>query len=91
VRVKDILTSIIHPQIKIAVIYPDKDLTLWEKTQYPESWINGYNHETIHQLYDLKAIPTLYLLDYNKRIILKDAPVEEIMEYLYIHSTRLQR
>ncbi|MCL2650016.1 MAG: DUF5106 domain-containing protein [Candidatus Azobacteroides sp.] len=80
-RVKNILSSTSYPGVKILAIYPDKDLSVWEKTVYPESWINGYNNETISQLYDLKAIPTLYLLDRNKRIILKDAPVEEIIRY----------
>ena len=83
-RVKDILSSTSFPaKVKILAIYPDKDLSLWKKTTYPESWINGYNNETISQLYDLKAIPTLYLLDRNKRIILKDAPVEEIINIIH--------
>lgn len=34
------------------------------------------------ELYDLRAIPTLYLLDSNKRVLLKDAPVERIEQYL---------
>ena len=79
-RVKAVLSSIVHPQIKIVAIYPDENVTSWEKTTYPETWINGQSHETIHQLYDLKAIPTLYLLDKNKRVILKDAPVKRIWE-----------
>ena len=33
-------------------------------------------------LYDLKAIPTLYLLDKDKTVLLKDATAEEIEEYL---------
>jgi len=82
VRVKNILSFINNPHIKIISIYPDSDLSVWKKTSYPSSWINGYNYETINQLYDLKAIPTLYLLDRNKRIILKDADVEEIIKFI---------
>lgn len=37
---------------------------------------------TERQLYDLKAMPTLYLLDKDKRVILKDAPVEQIEQWL---------
>ena len=33
-------------------------------------------------LYDLKAIPTLYLLDKNKKVLLKDAVVGQIEQYL---------
>lgn len=80
--VKQILSTLNNSRVKILSIFPDDDLALWEKTTYPKSWINGYNNRTIHQLYDLKAIPTLYLLDQNKRIILKDAPIEEILKYI---------
>ena len=34
------------------------------------------------QLYDLKAIPTLYLLNKDKTVLLKDAPAQTIEEYL---------
>lgn len=34
------------------------------------------------QLYDLKALPTLYLLDSKMKVLLKDAPIERIVEYL---------
>lgn len=33
-------------------------------------------------LYDLKAIPTLYLLDKDKKVLLKDATVAQIDQYL---------
>ena len=47
--------------------------------------INAYDAGqkiTERQLYDLKAMPTLYLLDKDKRVILKDAPVEQIEQWL---------
>ena len=59
----------------------------WRKAlpQMPhDNWINGYDDGTIitnKRLYDIKAIPTLYLLDKNKRIILKDTSLEEIENY----------
>ncbi len=33
-------------------------------------------------LYDLKAIPTLYLLDAQKRVVAKDVSIESILEFL---------
>ncbi len=39
-------------------------------------WINGYDKELTvleRELYDLKAMPTLYLLDKDKKVLLKDA------------------
>lgn len=73
--------------LKILSIYPDADLVEWKRhlSDFPKEWINGYDKkQTIEQqnLYDLKAIPTLYLLDKDKTVLLKDATSAEIEEYL---------
>lgn len=71
--------------VKILSIFPDPTLDVWLKSTYPAIMINSYDKgETINseQLYDLKAIPTLYLLDSGKRVVLKDAPIEAIEAYL---------
>lgn len=73
------------PVLRILAIYPDADLPLWKHTNYPSIMINSYDAEQIitnQELYDLKASPTLYLLDKDKRVILKDATVEEIEKWL---------
>lgn len=45
----------------------------------PADWINGYNDKLpTQQLYDLRALPSLYLLDENKKVICKDATFEQI-------------
>ena len=74
-------------RMKILSIYPDADLAEWRRhlSDFPVEWINGYDKkQTIEQnnLYDLKAIPTLYLLDKNKTVLLKDVTTKEIEEYL---------
>ena len=72
-----------NKSLKIVALYIDKDLELWKNKQYPSTWINGVCHEIdSQQTYDLKAIPTLYLLDKDKRVLLKDATVEAIGEFL---------
>lgn len=71
--------------LQILSIYLDSDLTIWRKTKYPKAWIKAFDaHDQMHgqQLYDLKAIPTLYLLDGEKRVLIKDAPVEFIEKWL---------
>lgn len=71
--------------LQILSIYPDSDLTIWRETKYPKTWIKAFDaHDQMHgqQLYDLKAIPTLYLLDGEKRVLIKDAPVEFIENWL---------
>ncbi|MBO7320662.1 MAG: DUF5106 domain-containing protein, partial [Bacteroidales bacterium] len=53
---------------------------------YPENWINCHNEDLKirgENLYDVRAIPSLYLLDREKRVILKDAPVNIQMEQLH--------
>lgn len=74
-------------RLKVLSIYPDEDLTEWKThyTDFPAQWINGYDKRaTIKRLgtYDLKAIPTLYLLDKNKTVLLKDAVIFAIEDYL---------
>lgn len=47
-------------------------------------WANPEKEKQIDEekLYDLRVIPTLYLLDKDKRVLLKDAPIVSIHEYL---------
>lgn len=73
--------------LKILSVYPDEDKEEWERhlSDFPKEWINGYDKKLMikeKNLYDLKAIPTLYLLDKNKKVLLKDATVMQIEQYL---------
>lgn len=74
-------------RLKVLAVYPDKDLTEWKKYLHenPKWWISAYDKGTVIQnkgLYDLKAIPTLYLMDSNKRIALKDPTPENLLALL---------
>ena len=65
----------------------DEDKEEWERhlPDFPKEWINGYDKKLVikeKNLYDLKAIPTLYLLDKDKKVLLKDATVAQIDQYL---------
>lgn len=73
-------------------VYIDEDLKAWRDYMpiYPDTWLNGY--DPIHvirndELYCVRAIPSLYLLDSGKRILLKDAPVEKIQQALAVSQT----
>lgn len=79
-------------QLKILALYPDEDLETYREhlPEIPAEWINAYDKGTViknRELYDLKAIPTLYLLDKDKTVLLKDAPFEA----LETHLTRKHR
>lgn len=74
-------------KLKILSIYPDDNKDLWKKAIHPYKWLNGINlSQTIYKesLYDLRAIPSLYLLNTKKRVLIKDGTVEEILHYLQI-------
>ncbi len=73
--------------LKVLNVYPDEDLSEWfaYMSHYPKSWINAFDAECIIRgdtIYSLRAIPSLYLLDSEKRVICKDAPLEEILRRL---------
>ncbi|MDR0976967.1 MAG: DUF5106 domain-containing protein [Prevotellaceae bacterium] len=73
--------------LRILAVYPDEDRSEWVHylSEFPAEWVNGYDAALAIQsknLYDLKAIPTLYLLDKDKTVLLKDATVPAIEQYL---------
>lgn len=77
-------------ELVVLSLYPDEDLQEWRRHlgDFPAEWVNGYDKGRVIEqknLYDLKAIPTLYLLDRNKVVLLKDVTVEEIESYLANH------
>lgn len=78
-------------RLAVLAVYPDADIPLWKQGSYPKLMINSYDAgQAINkkQLYNLKAIPMLYLLDKEKQVILKDAPVEAIEAWLQALLTR---
>lgn len=73
-------------RLRVLAIYAGQDTQLWEKykDELPAEWHVGYNSPRdilSKELYDLRTTPTLYLLDTNKRVILKNTSVEAIAGY----------
>jgi peroxiredoxin len=82
-----ITDAISSGKLKVLAVYPDENLDAWKKrlADIPTTWINGYDKSLevkTYELYDIKARPTLYLLDKDKKVILKDTSVGHIDEYL---------
>ncbi|MFI3265153.1 MAG: DUF5106 domain-containing protein [Rikenellaceae bacterium] len=72
-------------KLTILAIYTEKDMEIWRNASYPSIILNTADTQgeiSKNRLYDLKALPTLYLLDSNKTILLKDRSIEEIDRYL---------
>ena len=74
-------------RLAVINVYIDEDLKAWRDYMpvYPREWLNGYDAAHIIRedvLYCIRAIPSLYLLDADKHILLKDPPVERVLQTL---------
>lgn len=74
-------------RMAMLAVYVDGDLGAWRAhlSQMPAGWTVGCDPAQVindRKLYALPAIPNLYLLDKDKRVIFKDAPVERIEAWL---------
>ncbi len=61
--------------LQIVAIYPYDDKELWCNTHYPSNMLNFYNedHAIYHNdVYDLPCIPVFFLLNYDKRVLIKN-------------------
>lgn len=73
--------------LTVLSVYPGDNVKQWMEnlSSMPEkNWINAYDRNMVitnKRLYDIKTIPTIYLLDNKKRIILKDTSLEEIESF----------
>lgn len=64
-------------ELKLLAIYTDPDQTIWRKhlPELPAMWVHGRDEKQYlwkNKIYDLRAIPTIYLLDKSKKVLLKD-------------------
>ncbi len=70
-------------KITILGIYARGDRKAWQDYQssIPAAWVNGFDKDgkiIAESLYDLKASPTIYLLDSDKTVRLKDCDLSEV-------------
>ena len=71
-------------ELLVVNIYPDEDLEAWFEylPHYPADWVCGYDPDQLlnsDTRYWIRAIPSLYLLDKEKRVVRKDAPLDLIL------------
>lgn len=81
------IKSILDDKALTLAIYADGNKEIWQDYagNIPKEWINGIdlNQQILKQgLYDLKASPTIYLLDKDKKVLLKDTNLHDLLRYL---------
>lgn len=83
---KTINRAIAEKNLTVIAIYAEGKREIWEKSlnDMPDNWLVGYDLSGIldNEIYNLPAMPTPYLLDSNKKVILKDPPPGKIINYL---------
>lgn len=69
-------------KLSVLAVYTEGNEEAWRKAlpDMPGGWTVGTDREAVKTgaLYDLKAMPSLYLLDGSKTVLLKDAAYEKI-------------
>lgn len=73
------------PGLTVMAVYPRGEESLWRESRYPAGWINGRDAaQTIdgQGLYDLRVLPALYLLDKDRKVLLKNTSLQELENYL---------
>jgi thioredoxin-related protein len=71
-------------RLKVVDVYIDQEIDDWKAhiADYPADWINGYDQDysiRTDLVYNIRAIPSIYLLDKDKTVLMKDAPQEKVL------------
>lgn len=74
--------------LAVVNVYIDEDLGEWYgyMGEYPLSWHNVYDPNLVIRndlLYDVRAIPSLYLLNRDKIVLLKDTTTEKLLASVF--------
>lgn len=66
-------------------LHPDKEGWVGYQKRIPDNWINGWDEKNAvinDGLYNITAYPTIFLLDQENKVLLKDAPLDVTLRYL---------
>lgn len=75
-------------KLSVLAVYPGENLRYWKTMQshMPKNWTVAYDaSQQIYgqALYEILGFPALYLLDKDKKVLLKDTSLEKIHEILH--------
>ncbi len=85
-----LLNSDTRTMISVLAVYVEDDVEGWKRSlsSQPANWIHSYDDGmkiTREKIYDIKALPTIYLLDKNKKVILKDTTIDTLESFFEIY------
>lgn len=73
-------------KLTVLAVYTEDNQQAWKRSlpDLPSGWLVATDRQAVKTdaLYDLKAMPSLYLLDAGKKVLLKDAPYPLIRQTL---------
>ena len=77
------------------MIYTEGDSEVWKQHKHdcPKGWISGFDAEEnirMRRIYELRAMPCIYLIDKDKKVILKDVNINTLITYLNSSSQSLR-
>ena len=79
---KAVNAAVDEGRLTVVAIYAEGKRDVWRKSlgDMPANWTVGYDLSAIldNELYDLPAMPTLYLLNADKRVLLKDPDFRQL-------------
>ena len=78
---------LLDSRVKVLTVYADVETDKWKSANphIPSQWTDGYSPEgeiVVKQIYALPAMPTLYLLDKRKHVLLRDPSPEKMLSTL---------
>lgn len=83
---RSLAEAVADGKVTVLAVYVEGVTEVWKKylNGMPGNWVIGEDKMAVKDraIYDLKAMPTIYLLDKNKTVLLKDAPYARIREAL---------
>ena len=81
--------AVVREKVSVLAVCTEENAEMWRNALagMPPGWIIGEDRGAVKTdaLYDLKAMPSIYLLDKSGRVLLKDASYEKVREALHLH------
>lgn len=88
----DTIIELLNSRIlRVLAMVPHNDSVACANHNYPNNWDVGYDNDNIihsNSLYDIQMLPSFYLLDEQKKVIVKEADYNRIVVTLKEHMDK---